>query len=79
MWNWSEWHGPMGMGTGGIFMLLLLVLVLLVVVVLIRWMLRSTDDPRRERRTPLDILEERYASGEIGRAEYEEKRRDLGG
>jgi putative membrane protein len=78
MWNdWSGWHGAMGMG--GVFMWLLLALVLLVVVVLIRWLLNNTDDPGRRRRTPLDILEERYASGEIGRAEYEEKRRDLGG
>lgn len=77
MMDWFGWHGPMGMG--GLYMLLLLALVVLAVAVLMRWMLGSTDDPRRQRRTPLDILEERYASGEIGRAEYEEKRRDLGG
>jgi putative membrane protein len=30
-------------------------------------------------RTPLDILEERYARGEIDREDYLQRRKDLGG
>jgi putative membrane protein len=36
---------------------------------------RGSDDTGR--RTPLEIVQERYARGEIGREEYEQKRRDL--
>ncbi len=77
-WNWGGWMGSWGMGIGGVFMLLFWALVMLVVVLLIRWQLSSTDDAKRTRRSPRDILDERYASGEIGREEYEQKRRDLG-
>jgi putative membrane protein len=33
--------------------------------------------PREESRSPLDILKERYARGEITQQEYQEMRRDI--
>jgi uncharacterized membrane protein len=41
----------------------------------VRWPAGRTSE--RRKRTALDILEERYARGEIGREEFEQKRRDL--
>ncbi|MCB0160294.1 MAG: SHOCT domain-containing protein [Caldilineaceae bacterium] len=35
------------------------------------------DGPYTEHRTALDVLQERYARGEITREEYEQMRRDL--
>jgi len=69
------------MGFGGIGMLLFWGLVIGGIVVLARWLTVGPSSgiasPARGR-TPLDILGERYAKGEIGKEEFEQKRRDLG-
>lgn len=71
-----------GMGFGGIGMLLFWGLVIIGVVLLAR---RFGAGPSSSSaavptgKTPLDILGERYAKGEIDKDEYEQKRRDLSG
>lgn len=62
-----------GMGFGWIFMILFWALVLLGIVALVRWLSGSG----LQRNTALEILEERYARGEIDQQEYRQKRRDL--
>ncbi len=77
-----------GFGWGWIGMLLMIVFWVLVVagaVALIgRLTARSGNYPARAnwtpsapQETPLDILKRHYASGEITKAEYEQKRQDL--
>lgn len=63
----------------GIGMLLFWGLIIVVVVALARGLGSRSGgtEPRLREKTPLDILGERYARGEIDKAEYEEKRRDL--
>lgn len=69
--------GGWGMGFGWFFMVLFWVLVVLGIVALVRY-LQDSKPPNSERhRTPLQILQERYARGDIEREEYEQKRRDL--
>lgn len=54
------------------------VVIILGVVVLVRWFGAGNNDPREtQRKTSLEILQERYARGEIEREEYEQKRCDL--
>ncbi len=78
MMGWGNGHGWMGFG--GIFMILFWGLVILGAIALVRWLWMSGKDSRNESRgTPLDILQERYARGEIEREEYERKRKDLEG
>jgi putative membrane protein len=74
-WGWS------GMIFGPIFMILVLALVVAVAVLLVRWLGGSspTATPHQPpTRTPLDILKERFAHGEIDKEEFEERRRILG-
>lgn len=77
MMHWSDGYGwmGMGMGMGWIFMILFWGLVIFGALVLFR---RSAgSDGGESRKTPLDILKERYARGEIGKEEFEQKRRDI--
>jgi putative membrane protein len=81
--------GPQMMGWGGgwygmifgpIFMILVLGLVIAVAVLLVRWLggASLTATPHQlPARTPLDILKERFARGEIDKGEFEERRRTL--
>lgn len=83
MGNWGEFGG-WGMGFGIVFMFLFWALIILGIVVAIRWLIRESQ-ARPEQvgrtlphdKTPLEIVQERYARGEIDREEYEQKKRDL--
>lgn len=56
-------------------------LVIVIVIAVVVWLfMRGPGMPQsgqKERRSALDVLEERYARGEIGREEFEQKKRDL--
>ena len=74
------WGGAMIFGP--LFMVLVLALVIAIVVLLVRWLggpwLGMSSSYPPPSRTPLDILKERFARGEIDKEEYEERRRVLG-
>ena len=76
MYDWSGYSG-WGMGFGMVFMLLFWVLVILGIVALIRVLMAQSQDRGSRDKTPLQIVQERYARGEIDREEYEQKKRDL--
>jgi putative membrane protein len=72
-----HWYDDM-MGWGGGFSMIFLWIVLIVIIVIMAKLLFTKTNERTEHKeTPLEILECRYASGEIDRAEFEEKRKDL--
>ncbi len=67
---------------GAIFQVLFWVLIISLVVMLFRrhragqsW--KGMMDGAPWKKTPLDILKERYAKGEIQKAEFEDKKKDL--
>jgi putative membrane protein len=68
----------MMMGFGALFSVVFIVLVLGAIAYALGWLpqdLRLVINDTRE--SALDILKQRYASGEISKAEYEEMRDDL--
>lgn len=76
-----QW-GMMG-GYGG-FGMIIWIVILIAIVLLIAWLVRSQTSsgmhhsaPRRS--SGLDVLEERYARGDINRDEYLQKKKDIGG
>ena len=80
MMYWGD--GWAGMIFGPIFMILVLAAVIAVVVLLVRWLGGPSHGMPMHHtppgRTPLDILKERFARGEIDKEEFEERRRVLG-
>ncbi|WP_210210532.1 SHOCT domain-containing protein [Methylocystis hirsuta] len=79
MWG-GGWYG---MILGPLFMILALAAVIVVAVLLVRWLSGPLYGPQPPyqppaARTPLDILKERFARGEIDKEEFEERRRVLG-
>lgn len=80
MWWGGGWWA---MIFGPLFMILFLAVLIAVVVLLVRWLGgpwqgSATPHHTSPGRTPLDILKERFARGEIDKDEFEERRRVLG-
>jgi len=63
-----------GMGFGGLFMLLFWGLIILGIAVLIKSLWPNNNT---QQKTALEILQARYARGEIDREEYLQKKTDL--
>ena len=78
MHDWMGW-GWGGMWLGPIFMIALLTLLVAAVVAVVRWMGGSSGNGGGRVRTARDILDERYARGEIDREEYQRRRDDIAG
>jgi len=76
MWDHMSaygWGGGMGIG-----MLLFWGLLIAGIVMLVRCSMDSSACGKRDRgKSALDILNKRYAHGEIEREEFEQKKRDL--
>jgi putative membrane protein len=71
-WGWGG-----GMFFGPLFMIGGPVLLIVLVVLLIRWLSDGRDSPSVRLRTPREILDERFAKGEIDREDYEARRKAL--
>ncbi|MBW6516865.1 MAG: SHOCT domain-containing protein [Candidatus Cloacimonetes bacterium] len=66
-------HG-WGMGFGWIIGILILVIVIWIVVKALN---QNTSNNRQSDKSPLDILKERYARGEIDKQEFDQRKKDL--
>lgn len=74
----DRWDMMDGWGSGGIWMLLAMVLVAVIVVVGIWLIFRSTRVAPPTGPTPIEILSQRFARGEITQDEFEAAKRTLG-
>lgn len=73
--------GNWGMGWfGGIFMIVFWILILVGLVFVIRWLIQTTSRGKNSGQSgsrAIDILKERYARGEIDKAQFEDMKQDL--
>lgn len=70
-------HGLEGMGWGMGFGWIIGFLVLVVIIWVINNSIRTNSTSQKKDKTALDILKERYANGEIGKEEFEEKKENI--
>lgn len=88
MWGYGPDYGMMGgYGSGygmmGGFGMIIWVIILIAIVAAVVWLVRApgtagTPHGTLSRRSSgLEVLEERYARGEIGRDEYLQKKQDI--
>lgn len=85
MWGYGPDYGMMGGYGYGVVHMIFWVIVLVAVVAAIVWLVRNLGAsgsphhlaPRRS--AGLDVLEERYARGEVNRDEYLQKKKDIQG
>ena len=84
---WAQGPGPMhdwmGWGWGGmifgpLFMIVWVALLVALVVLVVRWLSGSSFGIGGARPSPREILDERFAKGEIDQEEYERRRKALG-
>ena len=73
MWGWG-WGG---MIFGPIMMIVFIALIVGAVVLVLRWMGLGGSPAARGEKNARDILDERFARGEIDKDEYEERRQVL--
>jgi putative membrane protein len=71
------WGGGYGMFLGPLFMIFGLAVAIALGLILVRWS-GGPLGPPPPGKTALDILKERFARGDIDKAEYEDRRRTLG-
>jgi putative membrane protein len=76
MMGWGG--GWFGMIFGSLVMILVLGAAIAVVILLVRRVAGPSQGAAPPARTPLDILKERFARGELDKLEFEERRRLLG-
>lgn len=74
MWGW----GGYGMIFGPLFMILVLAAIIAVAVLLVRWLGVMPSAAAPAEKSPVDILRERFARGEIDQKELEARRKVLG-
>lgn len=87
-YNWPMGPGMMDWGYGGSWLghimgIVLWIAVIVGIIFLVRWLVSSARGASREggaeKDTALEILRKRYARGEIDKAEFAEKKKDLTG
>jgi len=78
--DWAYGHMGYGMGWGGWFLgpvMMILFIALAVAAVVLTLRLLGVGGPSAGRGNALQVLDERFARGEIDKPEYEERRRAL--
>lgn len=76
MHDWMGWSGG-GMWFGPLWMLVSLAALVALIVILMRWLTPDGGGTRVSERAARDILDDRYARGEIDRDEYMKRRQDI--
>jgi putative membrane protein len=71
--------GWFGMASGWVFTIVVWALIIWAIVAFVHWATRQQGGTDPKKKTAIEILEERYARGEISKEEFEERKKVLQG
>ena len=77
MHGWDTWWGGGGMWLGPLWMIVWLAVLATVIVAIVRWLSEKDGSGDSLARGARDILDQRYARGEIDRDEYMKRKQDI--
>jgi len=77
MMNGFGGHGWGGMGFGGWGWILGLIVLVAIIWLALKALDHGRGSNKTDEKSPLDILKERYARGEIDREEFKKRKKDL--
>jgi len=73
-------HGNMMGGFGWLGMAIFWIAVIVIIALVIKWLLQQGKTETRRPspdESPIEVLKKRYATGEINKEEFEQKKKDL--
>ena len=73
----GNWGHMMGYGYGGGFMWIIILILIAVIIYFLVQTSKLSESTGSAKETPLDILKERYAKGEIDKEEFDRMKKDL--
>lgn len=82
MWDWTHMNG-WGWHMGGFGMIIWLIILIAIIWLIVRLIQKNNGGGGESRQVPsqeesaLDVLQKRYARGEITREEYQQMKQDL--
>ena len=72
-----HWYPDMMGWGGGVAMIIFWIIIIILIVVLVKFIATQSSVRTERKETPIEIIKRRYASGEIDKEEYEQKKKDL--
>lgn len=72
-----HWYPDMMGWGGGLGMIIFWIIMIVFIVALVKFIATQSSNWTERKETPIEILKRRYASGEINKEEYEQKKKDL--
>ena len=71
------WYPDMMGWGGGIGMIIFWIVIIIIIALSVKFIVTQSSERTERKESPIEVIKRRYASGEIDKEEYEQKKKDL--